>query len=143
MTSTLLVSTKTRRLRHLLLVALGQQELGKRIRLAREDAGLTQSELAELLGLGHPQSISRYERGETEVPQRRLRRIAEATGKPLGFFLADGDEAEAPAAPLADPATLALAKQILEELRALREDVQRLEGPPAQPGRPRERGVSG
>ena len=72
MPSTSLVSTKTRRLRQLLLVSLGQQELGRRIRQARDDAGLTQSQLAELLGLKHPQSISRYERGETEVPQRAL-----------------------------------------------------------------------
>jgi transcriptional regulator with XRE-family HTH domain len=77
-------------------MALGQQELGRRIREARDDAGLTQPELAEQLGLSHPQSISRYERGETEVPQRRLRRIAEVTGKPLGFFLTDDLETQEP-----------------------------------------------
>jgi transcriptional regulator with XRE-family HTH domain len=140
MTSTQVVSTKTRRLRHLLLMSLGQQELGKRIRQAHEEAGLTQSELAERLGLRHPQSISRYERGETEVPQKRLRRISDETEKPLSFFLAD--DLEQPEEPVADPATLALARQMLDELRALRVAVQRLEETPARRGTPRERDAS-
>ena len=120
-------------------MALGQQELGRRIRQAREDAGLTQSELADLLGLRHPQSISRYERGETEVPQKRLRRIAEVTGKPLGFFLT---EEQMPQKPAEDGDTLALVQKVLEEVRALRAAVSRLEEEPTRAGTPRERGVS-
>jgi transcriptional regulator with XRE-family HTH domain len=124
-------------------MALGLEELGKRIHQAREEAGLTQSQLADRLGLGHPQSISRYERGLTEVPYKRLVRIAEETGKPLSFFHPDSPPETVESAPLADPATLALAEQILAELRALRVAVQRLEGPPTQAGTPRERGASG
>lgn len=105
------LSTTPRRLRQLLLVALGQQELGQRIKAAREESGLTQSQLAERLGLGHSQSISNYERGATEVPQKRLRRIAEITGKPLVYFI--GEPAET------DPG-------LAEEVRALREQLERL-----------------
>lgn len=77
-------------------MAMGQEELGRRIREAREEAGLTQPQLAETLGLKHPQSISNYERGVTEIPTKRLRRIAEATGKPMSFFVTDAPR-------LADP----------------------------------------
>ena len=92
------VSTETRRLRTLLLVALGQDELGRRIKRAREDAGMTQPELAAAVGWAHPQSVSKAERGETEVPMPRLRRIADATGKPLGFFVRENETLE-PATP--------------------------------------------
>jgi transcriptional regulator with XRE-family HTH domain len=92
------VSTKARHLRQLLRVAIGQEEIGRRIAQAREEAGLTQAQMAERLGLAHPQSISKYERGETEVPPKRLRRIAEVTGKPIGFFVmaAPGEEPLSP-----------------------------------------------
>jgi transcriptional regulator with XRE-family HTH domain len=82
-----LVSTKPRHLRHLLRVSLGLDELGRRIKQAREDAHLTQQELADRIGIKTAQSISRYERGETEVSTKRLRRIAEATGKEMTFFV--------------------------------------------------------
>src|SRR6266566_3944194 len=73
--------------RRLLLVELGQQELGERIKLAREDAKLSQRDLADAIGLRDAQSISNYERGITEVPPKRLRRIADTTKKPLEFFV--------------------------------------------------------
>lgn len=76
-------------LRTLLLVALGQGEIGERIKQAREDAGLTQPQLANLIGLRHPQSISNYERGIGEVPPQRLRQISEVTKQPLSFFVAE------------------------------------------------------
>lgn len=100
------LSTTPRHLRQLLLVALGQEAIGIRIREAREAAGLSQPELAERLGLAHPQSISNYERGVTEVPPKRLRRIAEITGRPLGFFVGEPagllEEAGGPAGRLLD-----------------------------------------
>src|SRR2546421_4479351 len=93
-----LVSTKARHLRHLLRVAIGQEEIGRRIAEAREEAGLTQAQLAERIGVATAQSISRYERGETEIPSKRLKRIAEETDKPLEFFVMgmDGDRLEQP-----------------------------------------------
>ena len=70
--STHLVSTKARTLRHLLRVAIGQQEIGNRIREARERADLTQAEV--------------------EVSSKRLRRIAEATNQPMSFFVQEPEE---------------------------------------------------
>ena len=86
-------------------MAIGQEEIGRRIRTARDDAGLTQRALAALIGVEDAQSVSRYERGITEVTTRRLERIAEATGKPMSYFVletlglskdggAAGDESE-------------------------------------------------
>ena len=87
---------------------MGQEELGRLIALAREEANLSQPQLAERIGLKHPQSISNYERGVTEVPARRIRQIAEATGKPISFFLGE---------PPANP----------DDLQALRQDVEQLQ----------------
>jgi transcriptional regulator with XRE-family HTH domain len=72
-------------------VALGQEEIGRRVKEARDDADLTQQELADRIGIQQGQTISNYERGITEIPSKRLRRIAEATGKPLVFFVQDPD----------------------------------------------------
>jgi transcriptional regulator with XRE-family HTH domain len=72
-------------------MALGQEELGRRIKEAREQAKMTQRELADAIDLRDAQSISNYERGITEVPTPRLRRIAEATKQPLAFFLGPED----------------------------------------------------
>ena len=104
------VSTKARQLRQLLRVALGQEEIGQRIKQAREEAGFTQAELAEKIGVATAQSISRYERGETEVSAKRLRRIAEATRKPMSFFVLEPGEGVSP-----------------EETQDLREAVDRLQ----------------
>jgi transcriptional regulator with XRE-family HTH domain len=51
---------------------------------ARLEAALTQEELAELVGVSL-RSIAHWEAGR--MPRgRHLRRLAEATGKPLSFF---------------------------------------------------------
>lgn len=108
-----MVSTKTRRLRHLLLMSMGRSQLGERIKFAREEKGLSQAELARRVGLGHPQSISRYERGETEVPPKRLRAIAEETGRPMSFFVAE----RLPAGSLAQGDLLEQAERVASMLR--------------------------
>lgn len=97
-------------------MALGRDELGERIAKAREDAGLTQQELADRIGIKTAQSISRYERGATEVRTRRLERIAEATGKPLEFFIG-----ERPASGPREDAW----SEVLELLRGLQETEER------------------
>src|SRR6266566_5466822 len=85
-------STKARHLRHLLLVAIGQEEIGRRVQQARDEAGLTQQELAERVGLKNGANLSRIERGKTRLTTRRMLRIADATKKPVEFFVRDASE---------------------------------------------------
>lgn len=70
-------------------MSLELEDQGKLVKQAREEANLTQQELADRTGLKHAQSVSRIERGVTSVPMGRLRRIAEATGKPLSYFVGE------------------------------------------------------
>jgi len=95
-------------------VALGQEEIGRRIQQAREDASLTQNELAGLIGLADGQSISRYERGETEVRTKRIRRIAEVTGKPMSFFIMENQ----PEPRSVSPTTIPYLEQVIERILA-------------------------
>jgi transcriptional regulator with XRE-family HTH domain len=102
-------------MQRLLLRMIGQKEVGLRIREAREAADeMTQQELADAIGVATAQSISRYERGETEVPAKRLRKIAEATGRPMSFFVQEAAEV------ISEPDRLAA---IEDELRLLREEL--------------------
>ncbi len=68
--------------------------LGPRIAAARESARLTQAELAEMLGLRSPETISRYERGEREPRFSSLCRLATALGISVDALI-DGSESGA------------------------------------------------
>jgi DNA-binding XRE family transcriptional regulator len=56
---------------------------------ARVNARLTQVELAELLGLSSPETISRYERGEREPRYSSLCKLAAALKVPVAALLPD------------------------------------------------------
>lgn len=63
------------------------QELGQRIREAREEAGFTAEQMAPLVGVTMG-TLLRHERGETKrISYERLARIGEVTGKPLSWFM--------------------------------------------------------
>lgn len=88
-------ATTTRNLRKLLLDALDQAAaggitlgVGERIKQARVEAGLTQDQLADIIGVGMRQ-IQYYEADESD-PYRKIGKIAEATGKSLGWLLHGG-----------------------------------------------------
>lgn len=51
------------------------EKLGKRIRRARKDRGITQEELADRVGL-HYTTISRIERGISNPPVQTINKIA-------------------------------------------------------------------
>jgi transcriptional regulator with XRE-family HTH domain len=71
------------------------QPVGKRIRYARDRAGLSQRQLAELLGLDGPDDrirIIKWEKGEMRPLRRYRELLAEATGYPIEFFRHDGPE---------------------------------------------------
>jgi transcriptional regulator with XRE-family HTH domain len=72
------------------------QGLGVKIRKARKDAGLSQSQLAGQIG-AHFTSVSDWERGRNVPSTRYVLALAEATGKDPEYFFEqreDDDEAD-------------------------------------------------
>ena len=64
-------------------------ELGRRIRLRRVEIKISQSDLADKLGVSF-QQVQKYEKGVNRVGAARLQKIAAALDVPLTFFY-DGD----------------------------------------------------
>ncbi len=62
--------------------------IGRSIRSAREQAGLTQHDLGERIGVRWL-TISRYERGESNISLHRLDQIAEALEVPTVELVKD------------------------------------------------------
>jgi two-component system nitrogen regulation response regulator NtrX len=61
-------------------------ELGKRLKTARADIGLTQLAVAEKLGLHRP-AISQIESGRRKVDSIELKKLASLYKKPVSYFL--------------------------------------------------------
>jgi len=99
--------------------------IGWRIARARKERGLTQEELAELIGVS-PRSIQGYEAGKV-VPYRRLAQLAEVTNRELVWIL-EGDEA---ATALDDPEVLerlvTAVEDVSEQAKRIRLAAERLE----------------
>jgi transcriptional regulator with XRE-family HTH domain len=117
--------------------------IGRRIAQARREAGLTQEELARLIGVT-TRSIQGYEAGNV-IPFRHLRKLEEAAEKPRGWLLY-GDAGDS--ANVGDVATklAELVAQIAEDAERIAVAAERLErarprgqSPTEQPerGRPR------
>lgn len=68
--------------------------LGKRIRAARRAAEMTQVQLAEAVSGQTVRTVGNWERGTNPPPVTVLEKIAEATQKPLAWFLEDSEEAD-------------------------------------------------
>jgi transcriptional regulator with XRE-family HTH domain len=66
-------------------------EIGGRIREARAARGWKQRELASEVEV-EPITVSRWERGATTPDLDVLRLVADATGKPLSYFVADASD---------------------------------------------------
>ncbi len=72
---------------------MGQVNVGRRIREARESLGLSQHRLAEKAGLS--QRAVSYAEKQTWVKQSTLQKYAIAIGRPLSYFLRPyGEETE-------------------------------------------------
>lgn len=65
-------------------------EVGRRVRRARESAGLTQERFAELVGIS-PQNVSCVERGLAGVSLTVLRRMCQILSVPSDTLLMGGD----------------------------------------------------
>jgi transcriptional regulator with XRE-family HTH domain len=59
--------------------------IGRKIRLAREEMGITQADLAYRVGIS-TQSISAFEGGRIHPDRKYLTKIAQFTHRPLYFF---------------------------------------------------------
>ncbi|MBU1671328.1 MAG: helix-turn-helix domain-containing protein [Actinobacteria bacterium] len=70
------------------------REIGKRIQKAREEAGLSQEELASALGITQS-ALSNYELGKRRLYLANLEQLAGVLERPLGYFM----EEERPAGP--------------------------------------------
>jgi len=64
------------------------EETGRRIQRAREEAGLSQGELASRLGLTQA-ALSNYELGKRRLNLATLERLSKQLAKPLSYFLED------------------------------------------------------
>lgn len=63
-------------------------ELGKRVRLRRVEQYMSQSELADKLGVSF-QQVQKYEKGVNRVGASRLQQIATALDVPVTYFFDD------------------------------------------------------
>jgi transcriptional regulator with XRE-family HTH domain len=72
--------------------------LGRKLRLARTEAGLSQQALAERLGITF-QQVQKYEKGANRIAASRLVSIAAAVDRPISYFLDDAKEAAAASRP--------------------------------------------
>lgn len=64
------------------------KKIGKKIQKAREEAGLSQGELASRLGLTQA-AFSNYERGQRRLYLKAIEQIAKELNKSLNYFLDD------------------------------------------------------
>jgi transcriptional regulator with XRE-family HTH domain len=70
------------------------KKLGEKIRTRRTAAGISQSELGEVLGVTF-QQVQKYEKGVNRVSAVRLERIARALGESISYFQTDGHAVKA------------------------------------------------
>lgn len=93
------------------------QHVGVRLRLRRKQLGLTQSGLAQALGITF-QQIQKYERGANRVSASKLFEAAHVLGVPVGYFF-EGlpppaePAGAAPADPMLDFARLSEGPEII------------------------------
>lgn len=64
------------------------ERIGRQIRLARESAGFTQLQLGQRIGYSKS-TVSKWENGDNPIGIEDLKKVADATGRPLSFFIAD------------------------------------------------------
>ncbi len=67
------------------------EEIGRKLQKAREEAGLSQEELAGKLGCTQA-SLSNYELGKRRLYLADLQRIGQLLGKPITYFLEDSED---------------------------------------------------
>lgn len=69
-------------------VSATDAKVAQRVREARLVAGLSQTQLGDLLGVTF-QQVQKYEKGTNRIAPSRLQMVAEVTGKPIAWFFDD------------------------------------------------------
>ncbi|MFO0703124.1 MAG: helix-turn-helix transcriptional regulator [Patescibacteria group bacterium] len=69
------------------------ENLGKKIRQARKTKRITQSDLAQAIGVSD-KSVSAYESGRIEPPLKMLEKIAQSTDHSLEYFVGESVESQ-------------------------------------------------
>jgi transcriptional regulator with XRE-family HTH domain len=106
------------------------QAIGERLAQARHEAGLTQEEAADLVGVS-TRSLQGYEAGDV-VPYRHMRKFASVYKRPLEWLL-HGEPAEISEDRLAEALEeVAAVRGELAQVRALLERLLAAETPTAQ-----------
>jgi transcriptional regulator with XRE-family HTH domain len=104
-------------------------ELGDKIRAARASKGWKQKHLAAQVDV-EPITVSRWERGATRPDLDVLNQLAEATGKPISYFVGGGEPEEPHEATALDKAVQRI-EAAAERLEAVAHELR------AELGRPR------
>ncbi len=65
---------------------MGFKQIGRKLQLAREEAGLSQEQLASQMGCAQS-TLSNYEKGKRRIYLTQLEHIAELLNKPIEYFL--------------------------------------------------------
>src|SRR5215207_5351468 len=68
---------------------------GIRVRLRRKELGLSQTDLANRLGITF-QQVQKYEKGTNRISASRLQATATALGVPVAYFFPDPIDGESP-----------------------------------------------
>lgn len=61
------------------------REIGRRLKIRRLDLGISQTAVADALGLTF-QQVQKYEKGTNRISAGRLQRLAEILDVPIGYF---------------------------------------------------------
>ena len=94
-----------------------KQKIGERLRLAREQAGLSQGQVAKMLNLHRP-TITEIEAGRRKVSAPEASQFAEIYGVSLDWLL-NGSEQDDPSIQLAARELSRLSKQDLDTVLRL------------------------
>lgn len=89
-----------------------QETMGKRIKLLREERKLSQTELAVKVGYKEKTSIAKVEAGKVDLPQSKIKAIAEALGTSASYLM--GLEDKEADTYYTDPETNAMAQSLFE-----------------------------
>jgi transcriptional regulator with XRE-family HTH domain len=93
------------------------KDIGKKIQRAREEAGLSQEELATRLGYTQA-ALSNYELGKRRLYLANIEQIARELNKPLSYFLEDSTMMAPTEQGEPQDETIAEIMQLLSELPA-------------------------